>query len=129
MMTKLNPTTEYQEHIEFLKWFCYSYPKYNRLLIHYPVGEKRDGYTGIKLKRMAARKGIPDFFLALPRRFSNTDNFRYAGLWLELKSKKGKLTKDQKFYLKEFEDRGYACGVAYGWEEAAKIVKYYLSGF
>lgn len=118
-MTKLNPTTEYQEHIAFVRWFELNYPKIKHLLMHYPSGEKREFNVGVKLKKMGVKRGIPDFFLAVPL-------IHDAGLWIELKSKKGKITKEQEFYLHDLAEHGYKTVVAYGWEEAAKIVKDYL---
>lgn len=127
MMTKLNPTTEYQEHIAFVKWFELSYPKYKHLLIHIPNGELRDKRTGAKLKKMGVRKGLPDFFLAVTLKKFALNDFDYrSGLWIELKSKKGKLMIDQATYLSELSKSGYSACVAYGWEDAANYVISYF---
>ncbi len=68
---------------------------------------------------MGIKKGILDFFLALP--IQNKYGVCWAGLWLELKVGKGKLTKEQSAFIHRKLQRGYEAVAVWG-EEAAKVV-------
>ncbi|MFJ5346675.1 MULTISPECIES: VRR-NUC domain-containing protein [Pectobacterium] len=57
-------------------------------LLHIPNEGKRGPKAARDAKRLGIKKGVPDLFLALPRG-------GYAGLWIEMKAKGGKLSAQQ----------------------------------
>ena len=68
-------------------------------------------------------KGVPDIQLAWPR-------LGYHGLFIEMKraKPKGKLSPEQEDMLAALEDAGYCAKVAYGCDEAMKILTKYMLG-
>ena len=63
--------------------------------------------------------GASDLFIAWP-----TDN--HHGLWLEMKSAKGKPTKSQQEFLEKMQNKGYATAIAHSWDEAMAVTINYL---
>ncbi len=74
--------------------------------------------------------GIPDIFVAYPVDAVNTDGTgkHYCGMYLELKRKGNKPTKEQEEYLDKFTRVGYYCYVAYSVQEAIEAIENYLNG-
>lgn len=108
----LNP--EQIDHINFLNWFNEAFPALEEDIHHFANERKCSIQQGKLLKRMGVKKGVADFFLALPCG-------GYHGLWMELKVGKGKLSPEQKRFLAKKTARGYMAVAVWG-EEAAKAV-------
>lgn len=87
---------------------------------HIPNEGKRDVVSGARLKRIGLRKGVPDLCIPLPKG-------RYHGLYIELKTAKGKVTPDQIEWLKLLKSNGYATAITYGVDEAITVIKQYIS--
>ena len=65
------------------------------------------------------KKGVPDICLPIA-------NKSHHGLYIELKSEKGKPTSDQLLWIKKLSYFGnYAC-VCYGYKDAWRTIIYYL---
>jgi VRR-NUC domain len=99
------------------------------LLLAIPNGGNRDSSTGARMKAEGALKGVPDLFLPVPcvyvtRGFSERT---YCGLWIEMKTKKGRLSDEQKDILNKLHKQGYAVVKATSWHEAADFIKQYLN--
>jgi len=66
-------------------------------------------------------------FLPVPR-------WGFNGLFIELKRPagpghaKGRLSKEQKRWIKQLNLQNYAARICYGWEDTVTILKYYLEG-
>ena len=84
--------------------------------------------NGVKLSKIQAGKakasgmlsGVPDLFLPVPRGC-------FFGLYIEMKSAKGRIMPSQSRYLKTVSDFGYNAVVCYSSSEAIeKIKEYYL---
>ena len=78
--------------------------------------------TAIKAKAGGMRRGFPDVFLPVPCNGQH-------GLFLEMKRKGGRpsdLSPDQRQWLAALREQGYAAQVAFGWEEAVRIILAYL---
>lgn len=71
---------------------------------------------GALLKKMGVRRGVSDLFF--PK-----SNVLYHGMWLELKSKSGKLTEHQIKFLQDMRDLGYEARAAWGFDEAIDIIQ------
>ena len=74
-----------------------------------PNGGSRNKLEAYRLKREGVRAGIPDLLFPLPQGRT---------LWLELKTKKGRLSPVQKDVMAELEKDGHAVLVGYGYDDA-----------
>lgn len=98
---------------------CHGYKLDARLLSHCPNGGKRRKIEAAILKGMGVRAGWPDLQLAVPRADRH-------GLFLELKSPDGRVTKEQEELLPLIESQGYAVCVAWSFDEAVSAIINYL---
>lgn len=101
-----------------------------KLLHHIPNGGLRHKAVAGKLKAMGARAGVPDLCLPVSR---VVGGLQYHGLYIEMKkpaskgSRAGTPTNDQRRWIADLREQGYRVDVAFGWEEAARILVEYLS--
>ena len=102
-----------------IKWFRLQYPYMAKCLFAIPNGGARHIGTAIKLKSEGVTAGVADLFLMIPTKTKH-------GLFLEMKTEVGKLQQNQKDFLNLAESMGYAAEVAFGFEEAQKIIQKYL---
>jgi len=72
------------------------------------------------LKAEGMRPGAPDLVIPSPRG-------GYFGLFIEMKTKSGRLSDNQEEFIVEAEKYGYQCFVAYGSDEAIEFLEIYLS--
>ena len=106
-------------------WFKYQYPAMSKLIIHIPNGLKLGGtpvQRAIQMNRAkleGLQPGTPDLFIAAP-------SVAYCGLWIEMKSKKGKLSEKQNEMMKLLTEQGYHCCVCNSFEAFQKIIKTYF---
>lgn len=89
-------------------------------LFHIPNGGFRSKRTAIRMKAMGVLRGVSDYLLPISRG-------KYHGLFVELKTDKGKLSDEQFAFLDKMNKEGYLGLVAKGWEEASKMIMNYLS--
>lgn len=107
-------------HINFKNWFEYHYPILAEDFHHFANERTCSPMEGAKLKRMGVKKGVADFFLAVP-------SLTYHGLWIELKVGKNKLSPEQQRFLERKNARGYKAIECRGLDECKKAVIEYLS--
>ena len=114
--------TEAQEQRFLFQWAGLAEQQYPelKLLHHIPNSGKRDVRTAANLKKEGVKAGVPDMCLPVARG-------QYHGLYIELKTKKGKVQKNQKEWLSALNKEGYATKVCYGWLEAREVIESYLS--
>ena len=104
---------------------CKTYGLPACVLFAIPNGGKRSLKTAMQLKREGVQPGVPDIFLAVPAR-------HHYGLFVELKRpkgpgvSKGRPTQAQREVMQALTARGYCCKVAYGADEARKVIEWYL---
>lgn len=116
------PITEAQHQralVQWWAWACKQYKLEPRHLMHIPNEGKRSAVLGNMMKAEGLRRGVPDLFLAVPCG-------KFSGLWLEMKSEKGRPTPDQMEYLMLLTKAGYDSHVCYGWEDARNCIENYL---
>ena len=101
-----------------VKWFDYQY-KHLKPLLYMNYNNPRNKIQGAKLKKMGMRKGIPDLFLALPRGL-------YSGLYIEIKTPKGVLSKSQKEYSVTLQNAGFHWVMCRSFDEFKKEIEKYL---
>lgn len=114
--------SEDQEQITLISWAHHVKFGNGRLsdyLIHIPNGGSRNVIEAAKFKKMGVKAGVPDLQLLVP-------NGLIHGLWIELKSKAGKLQPSQRLMMQRLEEQGYMCKVCFGADEAIQEIKKYL---
>lgn len=114
---RFNP--EQFDQVRLVSWFNTTFPELKEDLHHYANERKCSWNTGKILKSMGVKKGVADLNLAIPNKY-------YAGLWLELKVGKGRLTKEQVAFLERKNKRGYLALAVWGYEAAKIVILKYL---
>lgn len=113
--------TEHDIQKSLFQWAAYargSYPGLG-LMFAVPNGGKRHVTVARKLKAEGVKAGIPDIFLPVARHGKH-------GLFLEMKTPKGRVTPKQKVWLSILDEQGYAAHVAHNLDDAIKILTDYL---
>lgn len=113
--------TEHQLQAACVTWFRYTYPKFRLLLFAIPNGAelKNGAKAWKKLEAEGAVAGAADLFLSLPVG-------ELAGLYIEMKTPKGRQTKTQKEFEAAVVAQGYGYAVPRSSIEFEKVVKRYL---
>ncbi len=105
--------------IECVKWFDYQYPQYRSLLFHIPNGGKRSPSEAARFKRMGVRAGVSDLFLSVPNR-------DFHGMFIEMKSEKGKVTESQDAFLMAVHVNGYYVAIVNDFDTFKSVIETYL---
>ena len=108
------------DHINLVNWFNETFPELADDFHHFANERRCSLQQGRLLKRMGVKKGVADFFLALPKG-------NKAGLWIELKVGKNKLSESQKIFLARKVSRGYEAFCAHGCDDAKVLILTYLN--
>lgn len=102
-----------------------------RLLFHVPNGGARSARSGARMKRLGAKRGVPDLCLPVPRAASGETTAReqYGALWIEMKAPSGgRMRRAQRWWRKRLRRTGHAHAVCHSWEEARCVLCSYLDG-
>lgn len=78
--------------MSFINLIDIKYPKLSQAVFHIPNGGKRNIAEAVRFKKMGVRAGVWDVCCNLPHPVFN-------GLWIEFKSKGGRVTKEQESFL------------------------------
>jgi len=113
--------TEHYEQKKLFEWAKVQSGKYAPLSMMFaiPNGGQRNIVTANKLKAEGVKSGVPDIFLAYP-------SIHAHGLFIELKSAKGKVSQNQREWIAALSSSGYMCVVCYSFDEAKEIICEYL---
>ena len=103
-----------------VRWFSLQYREYTQLLHHSPNGGKRNAIEAAKFKAMGVRAGFPDLILCIARH-------GYHGLFVELKTAKGRQSDNQKYYQAVLEEQGYKYVVIRSIEDFIATINDYLA--
>ena len=105
--------------VEWSRW-AYKTGKYPLLnMLHCSLnGVKLSGTQAKIAKGQGMLSGVPDLFLPVPRQ-------SFHGLYIEMKSEKGRLTENQQWFLTNAESVGYKTVVCYGSKEAIAAIQAY----
>jgi len=106
--------SEHDEQATLFRWAGYLAPKYPALdmMFAIPNGGLRDIRVARKLKAEGVKPGVPDIFLA-----ARDCNYKFRGLFIEMKIINGRITPEQKEWLPRLND---------GWPAAALTIAEYL---
>ena len=116
--------TEAQEQMTLFKWAAQpsirgKYPELR--LLHHIKNETKEGARQVAIDRQSGvKKGVPDLCLPVARG-------GFHGLYIEMKTAKGRLSPEQKWWLKELNGEQYRAVLCRGWKEAARTLEEYLS--
>ena len=125
-------TPEQIDHINIVNWFHHDFPELADDFHHFA----NERFIDVKknpglwqhaknLSKMGIKKGVLDFFLALP--VQNDSGIWWAGLWVELKVGKGKLTREQSAFIHRKLQRGYQAIAVWGEDAAKAVILTYLN--
>lgn len=90
------------------------------LLFAIPNGAHKSLPARMKFKAEGLRPGVPDLFFAYPHKGHN-------GLFIEMKRRRGgRVSDEQKAYIKALQESGYAVAVCHGCDEAFDKLRIYL---
>ena len=107
--------------VEWSRW-AYKTGKYPMLnMLHCSLnGVKLSGTQAKIAKGQGMLSGVPDLFLPVPKN-------GYHGLFIEMKSEKGRVTENQHWFLTNAESVGYKTAVCYSAKEAISAIEAYYS--
>ena len=107
--------------VEWSRW-AYKTGKYPMLnMLHCSLnGVKLSGTQAKIAKGQGMLSGVPDLFLPVPKN-------GYHGLFIEMKSEKGRVTENQHWFLTNADSLGYKTVVCYSAKEAISAIEAYYS--
>ena len=95
------------------------YPMLN--MLHCSLnGVKLSGTQAKVAKGQGMLSGVPDLFLPVPKN-------GYHGLFIEMKSEKGRVTENQHWFLSNADSLGYKTVVCYSAKEAISAIEAYYT--
>ena len=109
--------------VEWSRWAYKANPvRYPHLnMLHCSLnGVKLSGTQAKIAKGQGMLSGVPDLFLPVPKN-------GYHGLFIEMKSEKGRVTENQHWFLTNAESVGYKTAVCYSAKEAISAIEAYYS--
>ena len=128
-MTALTEDQIQKQIISWAKHYKHNGQKIVSYMHHSPGGGKRASKIGAngkryspeaaKFKAMGTLAGFPDLFIFIPKGGFN-------GLFIELKTKTGKVSENQELMIERLNEQGYRAVVCYGFDESIKTIKDYL---
>lgn len=123
MRFKVNPFNKYltpEQHLQMqvIEYIRYQYP--NILFFHTPNEGRKTPFERYLFQIMGGVSGVPDLIILEPRK-------QYHGLFIEIKTDKGKPTENQLKFIDKLQTRNYFATFAYGFEEAKEIINNYLN--
>lgn len=92
-----------------------------KLLFHVANERKCTPSQGAEFKAMGVKRGVPDIWLPIPKN-------GYHGLVLELKTRNGKVSIEQRSWIEALNDEGYMALVVWGFEMAVSAIENYMTG-
>lgn len=103
--------------------------KHPDIIFHANISEQKSTVAWRDIQnRMGFRKGVSDlFFPAGIRLAENPLQEVYKGLWLELKTDKGKPTKEQEQFIDDMLKLGYAGFITYGYDDAESTIRWFYN--
>ena len=118
--TKRNAKPEAIEQAKVVAWARANENNYPYLwMLHSSLnGLKRTKNAQGKAKQQGMLSGVPDLFLPVKNNYFN-------GLYIEMKSAKGRVSVEQSRYLKCAAENGYSVVVCYSANEAIKRIEDY----
>lgn len=92
-----------------------------KLIMHFPNEGKRSLRYGKLMKDLGLRAGVSDLFIAMPAQGFN-------GAWVEIKSKGGITSPNQKEFLCDMTTQNYFTAVCWSIDEGITLLDWYCLG-
>lgn len=110
-------------------WLQAAYPQAYALFFHIPNGGLRTPVESVAFKCQHAKAGVPDYLLAKPRFLQDNpcQSFYYHGLFLELKTRTGRVKPEQTAWHERLRQQGYRVEVVRSLPEFMAVVSEYLA--
>jgi len=114
---------EHQHQVSLFKWANMQAATMPELALMFaiPNGGQRNIIVATRLKAEGVKSGVPDIFLPVARGGAH-------GLFIELKTEKGKPSGNQREWIGDLNFVGYCAVFCYGWEHAKDTILEYLKG-
>lgn len=111
--------SEHEEQVALFEWAA-MVPEL-QWMFAIPNGGARHIAVAGKLKAEGVKRGVPDIFLPLARR-------GYHGLFIEMKSDRGRTSPEQREWIEGLRRNGYVVAVCYGQDIARALLASYVFG-
>lgn len=104
-----------------VKWFRYKYPNRKLSLFSVPNGGFRNVREAAIMKSEGVVAGVSDLVLAIPRH-------GFHGLFIEMKTQKGKQSDLQKEFEMAVTEEGYKYAICRSFDEFMETINGYIGG-
>ena len=114
--------SEYSQQVALFAWVSQNLKVRPALGMLFAIkNEEKSGsaIAGARFKAAGVRAGVPDLFLAQPCG-------QYAGLFIEMKKRDGKVSDSQKIWHEKLRKNFYRVEVCWSWVEAKGVIESYL---
>lgn len=102
-----------------VRWFNLQYPHWRMLLFAVPNGGSRSLTEAVRFKKEGVVPGVSDLILLVP-------NSKMQILCVEMKTRRGQQTENQKFFQISIENSGNKYAVCRSFDDFVAIVKNHL---
>lgn len=118
--SKKKDDAEHRMQKSCVRWFALQYPHLRGRLFAVPNGGRRDAVTGAKLKAEGVLAGVADLILLVT-------NNAYGALLIEMKTKKGRQSREQREWQETVTTNGeYKYVVCHSIDDFIREVREYL---
>jgi hypothetical protein len=113
--------SEHDEQTTLFRWALFARPRHPELALLFaiPNGGQRHKAVAARMKAEGVRAGVPDLCLPVARG-------GFHGLYLELKTAAGTVSRAQRQWLQALAREGYRAEVCKGWQAAKAVIEDYL---
>jgi hypothetical protein len=115
---KLKPEMALQ--CALMSWLDAKHPSIKSLTMVSAGGMWTNIRQAALMKSSGYKKGTPDIMIAIPQN-------GYHGLFIELKTEKGRPSKEQKDLIKTLNVQGYSAHICRGWNSAQSTIENYCA--
>lgn len=114
--------SEHAEQAALFRWAEFARARLPELALLYavPNGGHRHKATAARLKAEGVKRGVPDVCLPVARDGAH-------GLYIELKTERGKATPEQIGWIRALRRQGYVAELCHGWESARSMIEHFLT--
>ena len=114
---------EHEEQVRVFTWARWAEATYPELALLFavPNGGRRDKVTAARLKAEGVKAGVLDIWFPVARG-------RYHGLVIELKTRTGRLTPEQKAWIEALTAQGWKALMCRGAAATVEVIELYLDG-
>lgn len=109
--------SEHQEQCALFEWLKLELPEIERMAFAIPNGGYRHISVARKLHAEGVKPGVPDICIPVPTRQGE------PGLFIELKTGKGRTKKHQRAWLTSLRIHGWRAEVCHGFEAARSLIR------